>query len=171
MTYSPKALYSCQMNNIPGPSTDIDPTTLTLNGDGECASSPYRFGSFIPASESMQAMNGVCTMMLYPQAECGGVATRVPMGSMQDETCVFRGGRSARLACAGSANEGLSCRSSLGLIFGGELTCCSRSLLPLFLLRQCFSSDRAGACSAGFNSFWSGLFLDVPFGFGGDFHG
>ena len=102
---TPKAQFSCQQSLVPG--SDEPSSSLTLNGNGECLTSPYRFRSFIASAGSSKHMNLVaqqCRMKLYEREDCAGAATDLDMKHLKDNACTFHGGKSARLHCGGGSD-------------------------------------------------------------------
>lgn len=106
LTYAPKMQYSCQQSILSG-SLD-DTTSMQLTGDGKCMTSPYDFQSMFvstsPASDddegvTLQKMAGQCSLMLYSNEGCKDDETKLDLSGVQGDKCIFKGGRSARLAC------------------------------------------------------------------------
>lgn len=82
---------------------------MQLTGNGSCNTSPYDFQSmFVSASSTANEGDGItlqkmarqCSMMLYPDEGCEGEETKLDLGDVQGDKCVFRSGRSARLMCS-----------------------------------------------------------------------
>lgn len=95
VSISPKLEYSCKMSMVPAASDDG--ATLALNGS--CSTSPYPFKSFFPQGVGSIAASNGCKIEIYSEEDCLGSAGSVDIGTSQNSQCIFRGGRSARLAC------------------------------------------------------------------------
>ncbi|KAK4545665.1 hypothetical protein LTR36_002618, partial [Oleoguttula mirabilis] len=96
--FTPKIQYSCQMSLAPN--SEEPSSTLTLNGAGDCETSPYDFQSFV-AGGSTGGLASACSLVIYDWEGCQGAAATLPMASMPNEACQFHGGRSASLNCTG----------------------------------------------------------------------
>jgi hypothetical protein len=107
---SPKAKYSCQQAYGPSnPNTEASSVTLSLNGT--CATSPYKFKSYLPQSVSSIRASIGCGIITFSDEDCLGEAGSSDVGTLDDGKCVFRGGRSARLTCRNEL-DGMCCSRS-----------------------------------------------------------
>lgn len=71
---------------------------MVLNGTGTCKTSPFDFQSFV-SGQGSEDMDSKCKLEVYPEADCGGLATTLVIDALTGEKCHFQGGRSARLNC------------------------------------------------------------------------
>ncbi|GAB7364933.1 hypothetical protein MBLNU230_g5721t1 [Neophaeotheca triangularis] len=110
LTLSPQRQPFCETSSIISadtPTRNSGPK-LDLTSESECVTNDWKFGSFTASpsgSEDWQELQELCVVMVYPEGDCSGIASRESLANVLEGTCVWREGRSVRLVCAGNRYE------------------------------------------------------------------